>query len=133
MGRRAFVHPTKIGRKMRFLAISAFSLMFVSLPSPSWDGNVVVDPYGVHHLQRGDKPKGWSYPVRGYILGNPIRYSALSTRALEDIPGIGPSLADKLMVLRTEKEQVTWSDIDAIPGIGKKKLSILKKTISLSD
>ena len=118
---------------MRFLAIAAFALMCISLPTTSWEGEVMVDTDGVHHLRKGEIPTGWSYPVRGYILGKPIRYSDMNKQALEDIPGIGPSLASKLMLLRREKSSATWSDVDAVPGIGKKKLLSLQKTLSLSD
>ena len=118
---------------MRCIAIIVFSLMFISVPTSVWEGEVMVDPNGVHHLIKGEKPKGWSYPVRGYILGKSIRYSDMTTQALEDIPGIGPSLASKLMKIRLKQSHVTWDDIDAIPGIGKKKLSDLQRTLSLSD
>ena len=93
----------------------------------------MVDSDGVYHLRKGEKPKEWSYPIRGYILGKPIRYSDMNKQALEDIPGVGPSLAAKLMLLREEKPSATWSDIDAVSGIGKKKLVSLQKTLSLSD
>ena len=107
--------------------------MFVSIPTTDWDGRVMVDPNGVHYLIKGDHPKRWSYPERGYVLGIPIWYSQLSQQALEDLPGIGPSLATKIMGLRMRKAQVTWRDIDAISGIGRKKLLILQDAISLSD
>ena len=118
---------------MRLLAIVAFSLMCVSLPEKTWEGVVLVDPHGVHHMREGDKPSGWSYPTRGYVLGVPLRYSRLSKQALEDIPGIGSSLATKLMNVRKKNPKATWDDIDSISGIGEKKLKLLQKTISLSD
>ena len=118
---------------MRLLAIVAYFSMFLSVPQADWEGDVLVDPNGVHHLYSGDKPKGWSYPVRSYLLGSPIRYSSISRQALQDIPGIGPSIASKIMRLRTEKPHATWSDLDAIPGIGEKKLSLLQNSIILSD
>ena len=118
---------------MRLLAVAALSLMFVSFSNGNWDGTVMVDPNGVHHIKKGSKPSGWFYPERGYVLGIPIRYSQLSKQALEDIPGVGPSLATKLMNLRKNKPQATWGDVDAVSGVGPKKLKILKKAISLSD
>ena len=93
----------------------------------------MVDLNGVHHIKKGPKPSGWSYPERGYVLGLPIHYSQLSRQALEDIPGVGPSLATKLMSLRKKKPQATWDDVDAVSGVGPKKLKILKKVINLSD
>ena len=93
----------------------------------------MVDPNGVYHVKKGSKPSGWSYPERGYVLGVPIRYSQLSRQALEDIPGVGPSLASKLMSLRKKKPHATWNDVDALSGVGPKKLMLLKNAISLSD
>jgi DNA uptake protein ComE-like DNA-binding protein len=52
---------------------------------------------------------------------------------LEDIPGIGPSLAKKIMVLREENMFPKWSDIDAISGIGSKKLAVLKENLILDE
>lgn len=118
---------------MRLLGLIAIILMHTSIPQTNWEGVVLVDARGVYHLHKGEKPVGWTHPKRGYVLGIPLRYSNISQDALEDIPGIGPSLASKFMSLRKKKDNVTWDDVDSIKGIGEKKLSILKKNLRLFD
>ena len=118
---------------MRLLGISALVLMCIRPSQLSWEGSVWVDSIGVHHLYIGEVPEDWRYPSRGYVLGIPLHYSTLTQDALEDLPGIGPALSSKILSLKETKSTVTWEDIDAIKGIGEKKLSLLKGNINLFD
>ena len=113
---------------MRILSIIAVLLMVVPAKSKDWNGVVRVTPSGSHVLQTDGFSEGYSYPKRSYVLGYALHYSNLNQESLEDVPGIGPSLAKKIMRFRLQNKQATWEDIDGISGVGPKKLKTLQKS-----
>ena len=118
---------------MRFLGLVSLFLVYFSVPVTSLEGRVFVDEEGSFLLTEQKKEVGWHLPRRGYIFGQPLYFSLLTQESLEDLPGVGPSLAKKIMMLREENMHPKWSDIDEISGIGVKKLSLLKKHLILDE
>ena len=118
---------------MKILSLIGLLLMIVPSKSTDWRGFVRLTPEGRYVLQTGEITPEQSYPKRGYVLGYTLHYSIIDQKSLEDVPGIGPSLAKKIMKVRSENKKASWKDIDDISGVGPKKLKILKKVLSLSD
>ena len=118
---------------MRFLAIVGIFFGVFSFPQKDWSGEVFVDKNDSYHLTTPEKAtqKGWVRPKRGYVFGSRMDFATIDEASLLDLPGIGPSLAKKLMQLHQENPHPSWNDIDAISGIGPAKLQLLKSHLIL--
>ena len=120
---------------MRFLAIVGILLAIFSFPQNDWSGEVFVDKNDRYHLTTPQiaAQKGWIKPKRGYIFGSRMDFATIDEESLLDLPGIGPSLAKKLMLLQQENPHSSWNDIDAISGIGSTKLQLLKSHLIVKE
>jgi len=118
---------------MRILAIIGIFFGVFSFPEKDWSGEVFVDKNDGYHLTTPQEAlqNGWLRPKRGYIFGNRIDFATIDKESLCDLPGIGPSLAKKLLQLHKENPYPKWDDIDSISGIGPAKLQLLKSHIVL--
>ncbi len=64
--------------------------------------------------------KGGKHPI------HPIDLNASSYAQLEELPGVGPSMAEKLMDYRLKNGHLSFQDLRAIPGLGPKKLEKIR-------
>jgi competence protein ComEA len=64
--------------------------------------------------------------VGGKHPDHPIDLSSSSFAQLEELPGVGQSMAEKLMEYRLQHGHLSFNDLRAIPGLGPKKLAKLK-------
>ena len=62
-----------------------------------------------------------------------IAFNRASTAQLQQVPGIGPAIAKRLIAFRAEKggKVRQFDDFLEVKGIGKKKLELLKKHLTL--
>jgi len=64
--------------------------------------------------------------------GKQVNINTANQAELESLPGIGPSLAKKIMDFRQKNGQFkSPSDLMAVPGIGEKKFEQLKNLITV--
>jgi competence protein ComEA len=62
---------------------------------------------------------------------SPINVNTASAPQLETLPGIGPALAARIIVYRSQRGQLkSLDDLDAISGIGPKKLEMLRAYVT---
>lgn len=103
-------------------ATSDADLEAVNLAAKLEDGQQVVVPRkGEAAASAGSAPaKGGKHPDR------PINLGSASIAELEELPGVGPAMADKLMRYRLEHGRLTFEDLRAIPGLGPKRLEQIK-------
>jgi competence protein ComEA len=74
--------------------------------------------------QGADAPKAAS--------GKVVNINTAGQSELETLPGIGPSLAQKIVEFRTKNGNFkAASDLMAVPGIGEKKYESLKSMITV--
>lgn len=62
-----------------------------------------------------------------------IAFNRASAGQLQQIPGVGPAIAKRLIAFRTEKggKVLRFDDFLDVKGIGRKKLEVLKKHLTL--
>ena len=61
-----------------------------------------------------------------------VNINSAGQSELEQLPGVGPSLAKKIVDFRTKNGQFkTPNDLMAVPGIGEKKFEQLKNLITV--
>ena len=75
-------------------------------------------------------------PVMGYSKKkppmHPVNLNSASALELQQVPGIGPSTADKILQMRKSYEAFkSVDDLLAIKGIGPKKLDKMKKYLTV--
>jgi len=118
---------------MRFLVLIGIFLALVSYPQKNLEGEIFIDPNHTYHLTTAEvaEDMNWTRPKRGYLFGQPIYFSTIEKQALLDLPGVGPSLAAKLLQLHRQNPNPSWADIDAVKGVGPAKLRLLKKHLIL--
>jgi len=54
------------------------------------------------------------------IQSGKINLNTATAEQLDTLPGIGPKLAEKIILQRKQKPFKSWSDVEDVPGIGKK-------------
>ena len=120
---------------MRFFAVMGVSFGLFSFPQSDWKGEVFVDDEQNYQLVDPilALQKGWKRPKRGYIFGRRIDFATATEEALIDLPGVGPSLAKKLMMLRATNPHPSWADLDAVSGVGPVTLKRLKSQLILGE
>jgi competence protein ComEA len=98
----------------------------VNLAAPLADGQQVVVPARV--AAGGDGGAGES---AGAASGGPVHLNTATLEELDELPGIGPVTAQKIVDHR-EKHGAFSSvdDLDAIPGIGAAKLEQLRDLVA---
>jgi competence protein ComEA len=78
-------------------------------------------------LTAGEKPQ--HRPSGKKVFNGTISFNKASSRQLQQIPGIGPVMAERLIAFRKTKggKVQQFQDFLEVKGIGKKKLESLKK------
>lgn len=90
-------------------------------PAPALRGGVLVCD------GRGE-PAG----ARGWLAGGKLDVNQATARELEQIPGVGPSLAKKIIDARAARGRfATLEELDEVPGIGPKTLEKLRGVLDV--
>lgn len=95
-------------------------LASVNLAAPVVDGQQVVVP------RRG--PPG-SAAVGGGASGGRVSLSSATVEQLDELPGIGPVTAQKIVDWRATHPLRSVDDLDAIPGIGPARVEQLRELV----
>lgn len=84
-----------------------------------------------NELNAGEKPQHRSSGKK--VFNGTISFNKASVRQLQQIPGIGPVMAERLIAFRKTKggKVQQFQDFLEVKGIGKKKLESLKKYFTL--
>lgn len=108
-------------------ALRDADLTAVNLAAPLVDGVQILVP------ARTVAPNG-SPPAAGGAAGAPIGPVSLSSATLEELdelPGIGPITAQKIVDYRTEHGPfASVDDLDAVPGIGPTRIEQLRELVT---
>jgi len=74
-------------------------------------------------------------PARGIqqiLKGQAMPFETATTADLEEIPGIGPVLARRLLALREIKGPIcSFAALEEVPGLGRKRLELLKSYLQV--
>jgi competence protein ComEA len=69
---------------------------------------------------------------RSLALGRKLDLNSASEEELALLPGVGPSLARRLVSERTARGGFrAWDEVDAVPGVGDAKLRTLQASADL--
>jgi competence protein ComEA len=100
------------------------ALELVNLASPVADGQQIVVP-----------AKGEGGPVAGEAgaaLGERVHLNSATLDQLDELPGVGPVTAQKILDYRTAHGAFSSVDeLDAVPGIGPARLAELRDLVDL--
>lgn len=120
------------------LAVAALGLLGLGVVARGrWPGSApaldcepgavrVVD--GVAVCGDGAEP---SAPQR-LMLGRKLDLNTVSEGELARVPGVGPSLARRLVQTREERGRFhTWEEVASVPGVGAARLETLQATTEL--
>lgn len=84
---------------------------------------VRIRPDGVATCGEGLPPSG----AQALALGHRLDLNTASPEELALLPGVGPSLARRLVEAREDGGGFkSWDDVDAVPGVGAAKLQTLR-------
>ncbi len=101
-------------------------LDLVNLAAPVADGQQVVVPL------RGGDPAGASDEAAGADAGAKVHLNSASLEQLDELPGVGPVLAQQILDYRTANGAFRSVDeLDAVPGIGPARLEQLRSLVDL--
>ena len=80
----------------------------------------------------GNRPAHAARTPKSQFTGT-VAFNGASAEQLQQIPGIGPAIAKQLIAFRAEKggKVRQFDDFLEVKGIGKKKLEVLKKHLTL--
>jgi len=74
-------------------------------------------------------------PARGIqqiLKGQAMPFATATAADLEEIPGIGPVLARRLLALREIKGPIcSFAALEEVPGLGRKRLELLKSYLQV--
>jgi competence ComEA-like helix-hairpin-helix protein len=59
-----------------------------------------------------------------------LNLNTASQSELEKLPGIGPTLAQRIIQARQQKPFQSWADLDRVPGIGSKVLGQIRDHVT---
>lgn len=105
-------------------ATTAADLTALNLAAPVRDGDQIVVPV------RGD-PAALG-PLNGTAAAGRIRINAATASQLEEIPGVGPVLAARIITHREEFGPfATVEDLLDVPGIGEAKLAAMRDSVQV--
>jgi competence protein ComEA len=102
-------------------------LSLVNLAAPVSDGTQVVVPRRVAAAAAGD---GGGTPAAG-AAGGPVHLNTATVEQLDELPGVGPVTAQKIVDWRDQHGAFSSvDDLDAIPGIGPARLEQLRELVA---
>jgi competence protein ComEA len=102
-------------------------LSLVNLAAPVSDGTQVVVPRRVAAGATGD---GGGTPAAG-AAGGPVHLNTATVEQLDELPGVGPVTAQKIVDWREQHGAFSSvDDLDAIPGIGPARLEQLRELVA---
>ena len=95
-------------------------LASVNLAAPVVDGQQVVVPRRL--------PNG-AVPASGPAAGAKVSLSSATVEQLDELPGVGPVTAQKIVDWRAAHPLRSVDDLDAIPGIGPARIEQLRDLV----
>lgn len=97
------------------------NLEAVNLAAPLVDGEQVLVPRRTPALAGGSAAVGSDQPA------GPVSLSAATVDQLDELPGVGPVTAQKIVDYRTSHGTFrSVEDLDAVPGLGPARIDALK-------
>jgi competence protein ComEA len=102
-------------------------LSLVNLAAPVSDGSQVMVPRRAPPAAAGTAP---AEPGAAAAAG-PVRLNTATVDQLDELPGVGPVTAQKIVDYRSEHGAFSSvDDLDAIPGIGAARLEQLRELVA---
>jgi competence protein ComEA len=102
------------------------ALELVNLAAPVADGQQVIVPSKQEAAQAASGAGSGSLPV------GPVHLNSATLEQLDELPGIGPVTAQKILDYRTEHGAFgSVDELDAVPGIGPATLAELRDLVDL--
>jgi competence protein ComEA len=101
-------------------------LSLVNLAAPVSDGTQVVVPRRVSAAAGGSGTQG-----EAAAAGGPVHLNTATLEQLDELPGVGPVTAQKIVDYREQHGAFSSvDDLDAIPGIGPARLEQLRDLVA---
>ena len=110
-------------------ALRDADLAAVNLAAPLVDGIQVSVP---SRVAAGDvQPAGGASSAGGGAAGGLVSLSSATVDELDELPGVGPITAQKIIDYRTEHGPfASVDDLDAVPGIGPTRIEQLRELVT---
>ena len=103
-------------------------LAALNLAAPLVDGVQVLVPA---RAGDGGATTGSSTPSDGDVPAGPISLSSATVEELDELPGVGPITAQKIVDYRAEHGPFgSVEDLDAVPGIGPTRIEQLRDLVT---
>ena len=107
-------------------AMRGADLAAVNLAAPLVDGVQILVPVKVAAQPRGAAPGGSPEAPVG-----PVSLSSATVEELDELPGVGPITAQKIVDYRTEHGPFSSvDDLDSVPGIGPTRIEQLRDLVT---
>jgi competence protein ComEA len=104
-------------------------LAALNLAAPLVDGVQVLVPARVQH--RGAVVPGGPTSMDGAFPVGPISLSSATVEELDELPGVGPITAQKIVDYRSEHGPfASVDDLDAVPGVGPTRIEQLRDLVT---
>jgi competence protein ComEA len=110
-------------------ALRDADLAAVNLAAPLVDGIQVFVPSRV--ASGAVRPAGGASAAGGGAAGGLVSLSSATVDELDELPGVGPVTAQKIVDYRTEHGPfASVDDLDAVPGIGPTRIEQLRELVT---
>ena len=110
-------------------ALRDADLAAVNLAAPLVDGIQVLVPSRV--AAGAVAPAGGAGSAGGGAAGGLVSLSSATVEELDELPGVGPITAQKIIDYRTEHGPfASVDDLDAVPGIGPTRIEQLRELVT---
>ncbi len=111
------------------VALRDADLAAVNLAAPLVDGIQVFVPSRV--AAGAVPPAGGASSAGGGAAGGLVSLSSATVDELDELPGVGPITAQKIIDYRTEHGPfASVDDLDAVPGIGPTRIEQLRELVT---